>query len=108
MDNYLTENIDTVIFDIGNVLIHFAWEDYLHDLGQKVRCLTVWQDAVFRSDDWDKGDSGLYTTQEWLDSFIENDPEIEGDIRKVFEGFAASIVPYPVTERWFRIFVKKE
>ena len=30
MDNYLTENIDTVIFDIGNVLIHFAWEDYLH------------------------------------------------------------------------------
>ena len=33
MDNYLTENIDTVIFDIGNVLIHFAWEDYLHDLG---------------------------------------------------------------------------
>ena len=24
MDNYLTENIDTVIFDIGNVLIHFC------------------------------------------------------------------------------------
>ena len=33
MDNYLTENIDTVIFDIGNVLIHFAWKDYLRDLG---------------------------------------------------------------------------
>ena len=29
MDNYLTENINTVIFDIGNVLIHFAWEDFL-------------------------------------------------------------------------------
>ena len=24
MDNYLTENIDTVIFDIGNVLIHLS------------------------------------------------------------------------------------
>ena len=45
-------------------------------------------DAVFRSDDWDKGDSGLYTTQEWLDSFIENDPEIEGDIRKVLKDLA--------------------
>ena len=100
MDNYLTENIDTVIFDIGNVLIHFAWEDYLHDLGYEGAMFDRVADAVFRSDDWDKGDSGLYTTQEWLDSFIENDPEIEGDIRKVFEGFGASIVPYPVTERW--------
>ena len=100
MDNYLTENIDTVIFDIGNVLIHFAWEDYLHDLGYEGAMFDRVADAVFRSDDWDKGDSGLYTTQEWLDSFIENDPEIEEDIRKVFEGFGASIVPYPVTERW--------
>ena len=81
MDNYLTENIDTVIFDIGNVLIHFAWEDYLHDLGYEGAMFDRVADAVFRSDDWDKGDSGLYTTQEWLDSFIENDPEIEEDIR---------------------------
>ena len=68
MDNYLTENIDTVIFDIGNVLIHFAWEDYLHDLGYEGAMFDRVADAVFRSDDWDKGDSGLYTTQEWLDS----------------------------------------
>ena len=70
MDNYLTENIDTVIFDIGNVLIHFAWEDYLHDLGYEGAMFDRVADAVFRSDDWDKGDSGLYTTQEWLDSFL--------------------------------------
>ena len=66
-------------------------------------------DAVFRSDDWDKGDSGLYTTQEWLDSFIENDPEIEGDIRKMFEGFGTSIVHASSNRTFsFRIFVKKE
>ena len=56
MDNYLTENIDTVIFDIGNVLIHFAWEDYLHDLGYEGTMFDRVADAVFRSDDWDKGD----------------------------------------------------
>lgn len=55
MDNYLTENIDTVIFDIGNVLIHFAWEDYLHDLGYEGAMFDRVADAVFRSDDWDKG-----------------------------------------------------
>ena len=41
MDNYLTENIDTVIFDIGNVLIHFAWRTIFTILAMKVRCLTV-------------------------------------------------------------------
>ena len=48
MDNYLTENIDTVIFDIGNVLIHFAWEDYLHDLGYEGAMFDRVADAVFR------------------------------------------------------------
>ena len=47
MDNYLTENIDTVIFDIGNVLIHFAWEDYLHDLGYEGAMFDRVADAVF-------------------------------------------------------------
>jgi len=42
-------------------------------------------------------DASLLTSQ-WDE--IINDPEIEEDIRKVFEGFGASIVPYPVTERW--------
>ena len=72
MDNYLTENIDTVIFDIGNVLIHFAWEDYLHDLGYEGAMFDRVADAVFRSDDWDKGDSGLYTTQEWLGRYPQS------------------------------------
>ena len=107
MDNYLTEKIDTVIFDIGNVLIHFAWEDYLRDLGYEGEMFDRVADATFRSDDWDKGDSGLYTTREWLDSFIENDPEIEADICKVFEGFGATIVPYPVTEQWLQYFRDK-
>ena len=39
MDNYLTENMDTVIFDIENVLIHFAWRTIFMMLGYvKVRC----------------------------------------------------------------------
>ena len=48
-----------------------------HDLGYEGAMFDRVADAVFRSDDWDKGDSGLYTTQEWLDSFIENDPELK-------------------------------
>ena len=42
-------------------------------------------------------DTSMLTSQ-WDE--IVNDPEIEEDIRKVFEGFGAAIVPYPVTERW--------
>lgn len=107
MNTYLTENIDTVIFDIGNVLIHFAWEDYLHTFGFSDEVYNIIADAMFRSDDWDAGDSGLVTTEEWLQLFIDNAPEYEEEIRKVFYGFGATIVPFPFTEEWLRFFKEK-
>ena len=70
-------------------------EDYLHDLGYEGAMFDRVADAVFRSDDWDKGDSDFTRHRSGLTRLLKIHPEIEGDIRKVFEGFGASIVPYP-------------
>ncbi|MDE6956533.1 MAG: HAD-IA family hydrolase [Lachnospiraceae bacterium] len=98
------KDIDTVIFDIGNVLIHFDWAGYLKTLNFDEETYEHVTNAMFLNEDWDKGDSGLCTTEEWLQMFIENDPEYEQEICKTFEGFGASIVPYSITEEWLSYF----
>lgn len=104
VQNIDMKNIDTVIFDIGNVLIHFDWMGYLKSLDFDSDTYRHLANAMFLSEDWDKGDSGLYTTEEWLQAFIENDPAYEQEIRRTFEGFGGSIVPYDITEEWLSYF----
>ncbi len=91
---------ETIIFDIGNVLAAFKWEDYLHSLGFDAKTYEHVADAMFRNEDWDAGDSGLVTTEQWLNLFIENDPAYEAQIRDTFENFGRSIVPYEYTKPW--------
>lgn len=99
---YLGKNIETVILDIGNVLIDFAWEAYLTSFQYSNEMYETVADAMFRNEDWRMGDSGLVTTAQWLELFIENAPEAEPQIREVFADFGRSIVPYPFTEEWIR------
>lgn len=96
----IMKEAEAIIFDIGNVLIAFAWEDYLHSLGFDEVTYEHVADAMFRNEDWDAGDSGLVTTEQWLDLFIENDPAYETQIRYTFENFGRSIVPYKYTKPW--------
>lgn len=103
-EKYLQEQIDTAIFDIGNVLIDFAWESYMRSLGFDAVTYEHVADAMFRSEDWDQGDLGRISTEEWLGLFIENDPEYETAIRGTFAGFGASIVPYGFLDEWLSLF----
>lgn len=96
----MIDEAQAVIFDIGNVLIDFAWEDYLSSLGFDAETYGHVADAMFRNEDWDAGDSGLVTTEQWLALFIENDPAYEAQIRYTFENFGRSIVPYAFTKQW--------
>lgn len=105
-EKFLKERIDTAIFDIGNVLIDFAWESYMKSLDFDAVTYEHVADAMFRNEDWDQGDLGQITTEEWLNLFIENDPEYEDEIRKTFSGFGASIIPYGFLEEWFACFRK--
>lgn len=100
------KNADAVVFDIGNVLISFAWESYVRSLGFDETTYQHVVNAMFLNEDWDAGDSGLVTTEEWLRLFIDNDPAYEAQIRKTFEGFGATIVPYEITKPWIKALKK--
>lgn len=89
-----------VIFDIGNVLVSFSWKDYMQSLGFGRETYEHVVNAMFMNEDWDAGDLGRITTQEWLALLIQNDPSYEAQIRKTFEGFGETIVPFEYTKPW--------
>ena len=96
--------MNTVIFDIGKVLVDYDWKTYLDSFGYEEDIREKVADAVFRNEDWVEGDRGIVSTQEWLQLFIENEPSCEAQIREVFAGFGGTIRPLSYTEAWIRYF----
>lgn len=76
--------IKDIIFDIGNVLTDFRWEDFLRDKGLDGAMIERIADASVKSQVWNEVDRGVWTEEELLAAFVENDPEIEDEIRFVY------------------------
>lgn len=74
--------INTIIFDIGNVLVHFRWKEYFESLGYDSLTLERLANASVLNYDWKELDLGNLTYDEILNLFIENDPGIEKELKK--------------------------
>ena len=76
--------ITTIIFDIGNVLADFTWEEHYMSLGYTGEILERIANATVRSALWSEFDRGVLTREELVQGCIENDPEIAEDIQRCF------------------------
>ena len=85
--------INTIIFDIGNVLTDFRWRDYLKDLGFDAEICKRIGDAAMRSSAWNDFDAGM-DEEEVLSRFIANDPGIESQIRLMFKDISGTLRMY--------------
>ena len=74
--------IRTVIFDIGNVLAGFAWHEYYEKLGFDAAMADRLGRATVLSGDWNEYDRGCMSDEAIVSLFVENDPEIEAEIRQ--------------------------
>ncbi len=77
--------INTIIFDIGNVLADFTWKEYFESLGYTGEMLERIARASVMNEKWEEYDRGLMSDEEILQCFVDKDPEIEADIRRCFE-----------------------
>ena len=77
--------IDTVVFDIGNVLTDFAYMDFIEKKVQNKEMAKRVADASVHSKEWTEYDRGVLSTEEIIDGFKKNDPEIADVIEKTFE-----------------------
>lgn len=76
--------IRNIIFDIGNVLTLFRPQDYIYAVFEPDTAKRVY-DAMFASGRWGDIDSGLKTDEEMIQSFLEEDPSLEKEIRFIFD-----------------------
>lgn len=74
--------ITTIIFDIGNVLADFTWEAHYRSFGYSEEILERLANATVKSPLWNEYDRGVMSDEELLQGFIDNDPQIEPEIRK--------------------------
>lgn len=77
--------IKTVIFDIGNVLTRFSWQDYYASYGYDDATLEKLGKATVLNSDWNEYDLGNLSDDEILKLFIENDPSVERELRETLK-----------------------
>jgi len=94
--------IDTVVFDIGNVLTDFAWDKFLVFKGYDDKMVERIAKATVYSDDWVEYDKGNLTNEEIIARFVENDPEIRSEIEDSFKNIDGIILKREKTIPWIR------
>lgn len=105
--------IDTIIFDVGMVLVNFRWREYMEEFNYPDNVKEAVIKATFHSEEWNEFDRSLLSDEEIINSFIKNAPEFEVQIREVIENVGNTIVTYDYTKPWikelkdagFRIFI---
>lgn len=94
--------IRNVVFDIGNVLAGFIWQDFFRSFGFSEEVYERLADATVRSGLWNELDRGKLSDEELLEGFVRNDPSIEKEIRKVFQNTKGIILRYEYAVPWIR------
>lgn len=99
--------IRTIIFDIGNVLADFTWEAHYRRFGYTGERLERLAKATVKSDAWNEYDRGELTGEEIIRKFIENDPEMEADIRRCLSDVAGMVARNDYAIPWIQELKRK-
>ena len=94
--------VNSVIFDIGMVLVNFCWQELLSDLGFEGEVYERVADATARNPLWTEFDRGTWPTDDMIRRFVANAPEYEAQIRTFFEHMDEIAVIYDYALPWIR------
>ncbi len=94
--------IKAIIFDIGNVLTRFSWEEFINSFHYSEEITKRIIDASVKNDAWNQYDMGLMEDEEILEVFIENDREIEKEIRNTYKTLHGNVTRVDYAIPWIR------
>ncbi|MCR5033424.1 MAG: HAD family phosphatase [Lachnospiraceae bacterium] len=94
--------IRNIIFDIGNVLTDFRWQDFIKDRGYDPEVTERIGKATVQDDIWHEFDRGVLSFEELLQRFADNDPEIGQQIRETFADVTDLVVKRDYAIPWIR------
>ena len=97
--------INTIIFDMGNVLIDFRWRALYKEMGLEGEEFDKMAGATTLNPFWNEFDRGILSDEEMLEGFIERAPEMESTIRRFFdEEFSGLLRKFDYSAKWLRDF----
>lgn len=94
--------IKNIIFDIGNVLAAFSWENFYTSLGYEGEMLERLAAATVKSPVWDEVDRGVWSDGELVEGFIRNDPSLERQLREIFRNIRGIVTGYEYAVPWIQ------
>lgn len=94
--------INTIIFDIGRVLVSFEPLKYLDTYPFDSATKETIASALFGTSTWDELDRGVLSIQELLEGFCAEAPGLEEEIREVFINYPSCIQAYSYAYDWIK------
>lgn len=94
--------INTIIFDIGNVLAYFHWEEIYRKYFSDDEFEQVANVTVRDLNSWNLIDQGLNSFDDYIDYVGETLPNLKEKIRKVILEIFETIMPFDYAESWVK------
>ena len=93
--------IDTVVFDIGNVLTEWHWRDsFVKMFGEEL--VEVLADATVRSPEWYELDRGALDEEGIVDLLVNNAPQYAKEIERIVRECHDFVTVYPYAADWLK------
>lgn len=99
--------IDTVILDLGNVLVDYNWKKYLDTFDYDEEMKTILAEAMFLNPLWEEGDRGILSPEELTEGFVKNCPEYEQELRMLYETPGKTIFSFEYAGSWIQSLKKR-
>lgn len=91
--------VNTIIFDIGNVMANYRWKEYLHEFGFSQETESAVADAVFLNKLWKEFDRGVMEDEAIIMQCIQQKPQYEREIRQIFQDMSDLVVEYDYAQK---------
>ena len=104
----MKNTIKNIIFDVGEVLLEYRWQEMLMDHGLTSEEAQELGEKIFQEELWAKGmDAGKLTTEQAIEKYAEKYPEDVENIAWFIRNAELMVVPRPEIWEKVRILKKK-
>ncbi len=94
--------IRNIIFDIGNVLTDFRWNDFLHDKGFDAAMADRIAKASILTPLWNEIDRGVWSREKLMEEFVRMDPDIEAQLHMAFDNVTGMVTKREYAIPWLQ------
>lgn len=94
--------IDTIILDIGQVLAHFRWKEYLEECGYTKEVQEKVSRATVLSEYWEEQDRGILSEEELITKCSTIEPSVRQEIKTLFQNISQLVIEYSHSEEFVK------